>query len=52
MPTLGAFKQTSTHEREPEATLTRLCHGSYLELQECIFRRAQWMVEPAVSGDE
>lgn len=52
MPTVGAFKQTSTPEREPEVTLTRLCQGSYLELQECIFRSTQRMLDPGVSGDK
>lgn len=46
MPTLAAFKQTRAPEREPEATLARLCQGSYLEPQECIFKSAQRMVDP------
>lgn len=49
---LGAFKQISTPESEPEATLARLCQGSYLELQEYIFRSAQRMVDPGVSRDK
>lgn len=52
MPTLDAFKQTSRPEREPEASLTRLCQGSYLKLQKCIFRSAQRMVDPGGSGDQ
>lgn len=52
MPTLAAFKQTRAPEREPEATLARLCQGSDLEPQECIFKSAQRMVDPGVSGDK
>lgn len=52
MPTLAAFKQTRAPEREPEATLARLCQGSYLEPQECVFKSAQRMVDPGVSGDK
>lgn len=41
MPSLAAFKQTGPSEREPEAALTPLCRGSYLELRKRIFRSAQ-----------